>query len=189
MAKRNIFITIFFITLVVLTRTIFHIGENIEFLTAAGLTTSYFLNRKYATLTMLAGLIISDFVIGNSSVFIFTWTGFLFTPLFASLAKKKTYSLIQKASIIQVSGSITTIIFFLWTNLGVVITTSMYSKNLAGLIDSYINGLPFLYNQLGGNLIIVPTIFLGTHLALNLKLRLELPNINKLKRKYGYSAS
>ena len=130
MCTRKILIPVFFITVTVLTRTLFHIGDNIEFLTATGLASSFFLNKKLGFLTIFVSLIISDFIIGNSSIFIFTWTGFLFSPLLSETIRRRKFSLLQSTSVIQGLGLLSTIIFFLWTNFGVVVTTNMYSKKL-----------------------------------------------------------
>jgi hypothetical protein len=91
---------------------------------------------------------------------IFTWTGFLLPVL---LGKKLfNRSLISKNVIIDdlsvsfIAAFISTFIFYLWTNFGVVLVSELYPKTLDGLIASYINAIPFLRLQLIGNLFFVP---------------------------------
>jgi hypothetical protein len=53
-----------------------------------------------------------------------------------------------------------TMFFFFWTNAGVWLLGDgiWYPHTPAGLLQSYINGLPFLRPQLLGNLITVPVV-------------------------------
>ncbi len=152
--------TLIFTTLAILTRTTFHIAPNVEFLTAIGLSSGYFIDKKSMRfLPLISSIVITDFILKNSIIFIFTWSAFLITPLLGQYLKNNSSNFIK---IITLEGSaiISTLIFFLWTNLGVVITTNMYPKNLVGLIQSYINALPFLANQIIGNIFIVPIVFI-----------------------------
>jgi hypothetical protein len=82
------------------------------------------------------------------------------TGKFKNIFKKlpKTLSLALKS---EIAGILSTMVFFFWTNFGVVVTTSMYERSFSGLIQSYINALPFLRNQLIGNIIIVPLVCLA----------------------------
>jgi len=50
----------------------------------------------------------------------------------------------------------------------------MYSKDLNGLLNSYFNAIPFLKNQLLGNLIFVPLIFLGAGLLLKAQAQIRI---------------
>ena len=54
---------------------------------------------------------------------------------------------------------LSTIIFFLTTNAAVWFLTSMYSKTFSGLLASYIAGLPFLQNQIIGDLFFTASLF------------------------------
>ena len=159
------------VALIVVTRTVLHIGENIEFVTAAAITAGYFLQQKrYAVWATLFGLIISDTLIGNTMIFLFTWSGFLAAPLLGMVLSKINFNKKKLSSTIvtaEAMGIISTMVFFLWTNFGVVLTTNMYAKTADGLVQSYINALPFLRNQLIGNLIFVPVIFAAVVLIKN----------------------
>ena len=56
-----------------------------------------------------------------------------------------------------------TVQFFLTTNLGVWMTTSMYEKTFAGLVNCYVAALPFLRTTLVSDLLFVSAIFLAYH--------------------------
>ncbi|MCA9379814.1 hypothetical protein KC675_01400 [Candidatus Dojkabacteria bacterium] len=157
-----------FIVLGFLTRTIFTIGPNVEFVTIASLGAGYFMNnKKLALIVPLVIMALSDAVIGNTSIFIFTWSAFLLTPIIGiALSKINIQKSTAYPALVGLSGSIlSVIIFFLWTNFGVVVTTAMYPDTISGLINSYINALPFLKNQLYGNMIFAPMIFTLVALA------------------------
>lgn len=147
------------VLVVYLTRTSLRIAYNFEFITALSISAGlFFKNKKFAILVPLVSLFISDLIIGNTNIYIFTWSGFLMSAIVGIfldriLKSENNFSLVIGGI---GSGVVSTIIFFLWTNLGVVLQTTMYSKDLAGLTRSYINAIPFLQNQLIGNVILVP---------------------------------
>lgn len=169
------------ISLGILTRTIFHIAPNIEFVTASAFAAGYlFHNKRYSFFVPLAIMLVSDMLIGNTIIFLFTWTAFLATPILGYLSNKvgKNLNIISNA---EIGGLVSTGIFFLWTNFGVVLTTSMYAKNIAGLSQSYINALPFLRNQLLGNILLVPLVLVGAKYLQSL--------ISKIRVKEGTRAN
>lgn len=166
------------ITLILLgitTRTVFHIKPNLEFVTACSLAAGFFFRKNtYAVLIPVLIMFGSDLIIGNTNIYIFTWTGFLVSFLVGVAMKSGrfknfTNSVLKFTGFSQLAAIVSTLLFFLWTNFGVVVTTNMYSKDFSGLIQSYINGLPFLKIQLAGNLLIVPAIFLLSYLVINSK--------------------
>lgn len=165
----DVFFLILYIIVGILSRTIFHIAPNVEFVTGLSIAAGYFFkNKKLSFIVPLCIMAITDFIIGNNIIFLFTWSAFLTAPLFKYIVSvvKETFdgrSEYFKLFISsEVAGILFTFFFFLWTNFGVVVTSDMYPKNIVGVIQSYIMGLPFLANQLLGNLIIVPFIFVST---------------------------
>lgn len=143
------------ISIGIVTRTIFHIGPNVEFVTACSLTAGWFLQeKKFSWVVPFGIMVITDFLIGNSIIFIFTWSAFLCAPLFSRYINARHLYISATDA-----GICFTLFFFLWTNFGVVVTSNMYPKTIQGLGLSYVNGLPFLFNQLIGNMVIVPALF------------------------------
>ncbi len=179
MKKRDYFYITFVVSLGVLTRTVFHLGPNIEFITAISLASGYFIkNRKYSIIVPLVVMFTSDFIIGNTKIYLFTWSAFLLAPLWGRVMKSyrlgrimsKGPKVFTKTVSSGLFGVAFTLFFFLWTNLGVVVVSDMYPKTIEGLLMSYQMGLPFLLNQLIGNLIIVPAIFLISNIFYSQKL-------------------
>jgi hypothetical protein len=149
-----------------LERTVWDLGPNIELVTAAMILASFYLGRKSAFWLTFAIIALSDRIIGNSKIFLFTWSGFLLPALFISPILKKLatyYQLLTTKKIftglpLVFVGLSANIFFYLWTNLGVWVLDSwgMYTKDLPGLIKCYIYGLPFLKNQIISSLIFIP---------------------------------
>lgn len=141
----------------VLTRTVWHIGPNIEFVTVLTLLGGLLIQTNWLRfLIPVIIMISSDLIIGNSNIIFFTWSAFLIVPIIGSAIKN---SKINKLIGMEIGGIVGTLFFFLWTNFGVVVVSDMYPNSIGGLLESYYNGLPFLVNQLVGNLVIVPIVF------------------------------
>lgn len=176
MKLKEIILSLSFIILGITTRTIFHLGPNIEFVTGVSLAAGFFINnQKLRLLIPMLIMLISDLIIGNSYIFLFTWSAFLIAPVLGNILKKQNDKLegnkfLKLFVISEFGGVLFTIFFYLWTNFGVVITTDMYEKSLSGLAQSYVSALPFLTPQLLSNLLIVPFVFIASYIALNYKI-------------------
>jgi len=166
------------IALGVLTRTVWHIAPNVEFVTALTLVSAYVLRKSYSLIVPLGIMVISDLVIGNSMIFVFTWSAFSLAYVFGKALKtekiNKVFSKLPHTLALGLKSEgaavISTLFFYLWTNFGVVVVSNMYPKTLEGVLLSYQMGLPFLVPQLIGNMIIVPAIFLLVDFAYKGKL-------------------
>src|SRR3989338_2437344 len=77
MKNKNLFIAILLIVLGVASRTIWHVWPNVELVTSIALISSSFLSRKWTLFVIISVMAISDMLIGNTNIFIFTWSGFL----------------------------------------------------------------------------------------------------------------
>src|SRR5258706_9885632 len=154
MNRKDFSLIIFFVLIGVLTRTLLHIAPNVEFITAVCLSSAIFLKNKNLTMSVpLLSLFISDLIIGNSSIYLFTWSGFLVISVFGLVLNNKkfekfTKTLTSRTLLVEAAGILGTLFFFLWTNFGVVVVSNMYPKTPQGLALSYFNGLPFLASQL-----------------------------------------
>ena len=171
----QIFTAIILITLGILTRTVFHIGPNFEFVTAISLIAGYmFTSKKIAMAVPFTIMFVSDSIIGNTNIFLFTWSAYLLMPFIGGVLKRfKTNNRLKKIMALEGTGILSVLMFYFWTNAGVVITTNMYSKDLVGLVTSYINALPFLKPQLLGVLLTVPIIYILVILAQKLVFKRE----------------
>src|SRR3990167_10724815 len=110
-------------------RVIFDLGPNIELITMAMILSSFYFGKKESFWLTFAIIAISDRVIGNSNIFLFTWSGFL-VPAFlvSSILKVFTKRITNHESritkkIFDISsltllGFSSNIFFYLWTNFG-----------------------------------------------------------------------
>ena len=156
--KKILFITLFILAFI--ERVVFDLGPNTELVTLAMILGAAYIGRKesfWLTLTIMAA---TDLILGNTNIFIFTWTGFLVPALvLGTVFKRKVLQGAKKFGLATVSGVGVNLFFYFWTNFGVWLLGSMYPKTIAGLASSYINALPFLKMQLISTLFFVPIGF------------------------------
>lgn len=129
---------------------------NLELITAATFFAAVLLRHRAAVLVPFAAAAVSDALLGNTSILVFTWTAWAVIGLGALLARRTTGWRRYAAALgVGVGGSVW---FFLWTNLGVWLQArgTFYTAGLDGLAASYVAGLPFFRTMLLGNLILVP---------------------------------
>jgi hypothetical protein len=159
-----------------LERTVFDLGPNFELVTTVMVLASFYFGTKESFCLTFAIIAFSDRINGNSSIFLFTWSGFLIPALFINdffktisikLPIKKSVHLPNfalKLTLLTSLGLFANLFFYIWTNFGVWLLDSfnMYPNTLRGLLMSYINGLPFLKYQIISTLLFLPltkTIF------------------------------
>lgn len=101
-------------------------------------------------------MLISDLFLGFHSTIPYVYLSFLLIVFIGRrLQKKKTF-----IRIITISFT-SSVLFFLITNFGVWISTNMYAKNFAGLVNAYDMGLPFFRNTLIGDMFYTLVFFYG----------------------------
>jgi hypothetical protein len=180
-AARDLVLVSVAVALGVLFRTTWHLGANFEVVTATIVVAAHFLrDKRLVLLQSLLILVLSDLLLGNSNILVFTWTGFLIPAagnLF--LPKPQVKPLLQ----LQIRALLSVLFFFLWTNFGVVLLTEMYSKDLVGLLHSYFNALPFLVNQLLASVVAVPLLFMAVKLGVKLAENREQGELRNVKLK------
>lgn len=160
--KSKLISAVLLIFLGILFRTVLHVGDNIEFVTTAALLSGAYLGMGWSIGVPVISMVISDLIIGNSNIFIFTWSAYMIIGISGFLLQKfKIKS--QKLMIARATGLgvLSAVFFFLWTNFGVWLLDSfgMYPKTIEGLMNAFLLGLPFLQLNLIGNLIFIPVSF------------------------------
>lgn len=130
-------------------------GPNVELVTVVTLLAAVYLGRRWSALLVILVMGISDFFLGNTLIWVFTWSAFLMNMVWGGwvIRGKKIF-----AVGVGVGASVW---FYVWTNFGVWLLDrwGMYSHDLFGLMQCYINGLPFLKMNLLSNMVIVPVGF------------------------------
>lgn len=147
-------------------------------ISAIAIFSGAYLNKKYAIVIPIIAIAVSDYLLlyidpfGNPqinfsniypitkmfhSTFIYVYVSFAVSGLIGIWIKKH-----NKPSNIIIASFLASLQFYLITNFGVW-QTGMYSRNLNGLLESYIMGLPFFkYTMLGD--LFYTTVFFGTYI-------------------------
>jgi len=135
----------------------YQFAPNLELVTAISVLVAITMGWRMALIVPIVTMIISDIIIGNSSIFIFTWGSFAIIGLSAVILRKLNDK--PKLQIISSVGFATasTFLFFIVTNFGVWLQ-GWYPMTWAGLVDCFVMAIPFYRTMLIGNLIMVPTI-------------------------------
>ena len=128
---------IFLTTLLVLSRIIPHPPNFTPIL--AGIIFLPFIKRdiKFSVFVPLGGMLISDLIIGMHSLMLWTYGPIIILSLLSY------YFSNDKASRIASLAIASPAIFYLMSNFGVWINSPMYTKDFSGLIQCYVNAIPF----------------------------------------------
>ena len=157
MARKKILFSLFLIIFGVLFRIFLNKAfaiPNFESVTALSLVSGSFLGGLSGPIIPLFIIFLSDIFFQNTSVYIFTWSAFALIGVFGCFVKRSSRHYFLK---ITLTGILSVFFFFVWTNFGWWLTSSMYEMNLQGLLKCYIAGIPFLKNQLVSSLIFIPS--------------------------------
>jgi uncharacterized protein DUF6580 len=116
---------------------------------------AYFSSKRAALAVPLLSLVAGDIVTGFHRLIPFVYASFLVSVAIGFwLRRKKTAPRVGAATL---AGAFQ---FFLVTNFAVWVTsTGSYSKNLAGLAECYLAGVPFFWNTLAGDAFYVALLF------------------------------
>ncbi|HEX5797673.1 MAG TPA: DUF6580 family putative transport protein [Candidatus Saccharimonadales bacterium] len=123
---------------------------------AIALFGAVYLKRRYALILPVVALLISDIFIGFDSLQsrLTVYGSFMLVGLLGlAIRKRKNVATIIGGSL---AGSI---IFYLITNFAYFYPPTMYPHNLAGVVSSYYNALPFFRNTLLGDLFYTGLLF------------------------------
>ena len=111
---------------------------------------------KLSVLIPLLAMVISDMFLGIHKTIPYVYISFIIIFFLGrSIKNEITF---KKIVIISLVSSI---LFFLITNLGVFITGSMYQKSFSGLIQCYFMGIPFFRNTAISDIFYSLTFFYG----------------------------
>lgn len=151
---------IFFVIGAVLLRLLPHI-PNITPIAAIALFGGVYLNKRLAFILPLAAMLISDYFIGFHNTMIYVYGSFIIIGLIG--LHLRTHKTVVNVILGTLAGSI---LFFFITNAGVWIQGA-YARDITGLYNSLIMGLPFFRYTVSGDLLYVGLFFGSYEFALN----------------------
>lgn len=115
---------------------------------------AYFDSKLSSVLVPLSALFLSDMMLGFHSTMPFVYGAFLITVILGwTMSEKKTALNVVTYSLAS------SMLFFVISNYGVWAMDAMYSKSFSGLIECYVMALPFLRNQILGDLFFSGVMF------------------------------
>jgi hypothetical protein len=161
------------ITILVISRIIPHI-PNIAPIAAMSLFAGAKLPFRYAVIIPLGAMAVSDYFLGYHSTMLFVYGSFLVIAYIGRLMRsnKSPWKIIG-------ASLISSLLFFIVTNLGVFLAGDIYPRTVAGLVECYLAALPFFRNTIIGDVVYTGVFFGGYELLqrIDLKTMLSLRKI------------
>ena len=155
----HVLITAVLITVIVLSRYLPH-GANFTPVAGIALLSGLLLaDRRLALVVPVAGMLLSDLLIAGTysvGVMLVVYLSFTLPVFWARKNWAMHLGLTGKLAWLGegvLKGLAATVAFYLLSNLAVFVFTPMYTKSLSGLLQCYINALPFVRPILAANLI------------------------------------
>lgn len=119
----------------------FDLGPNVELVMTAAVLAHLYLGRNWSIGVVLVSLAVSDLLIGNTMIIMFTWSAF---GLIAWQAGKiKIYKGMKRVVAGGSYGLAGALFFYVYTNFGVWLISNMYVHSWEGLLKCYVMALPF----------------------------------------------
>ena len=136
------FLPISLILILALARLIPH-PYNFSPMLAVGIFSGFYFRQFYLGLfIVIFSMFIGDLFLGFHSTMFFTYISLAVAVLIGLYVKH------FKFTEILFSGLASSVCFFIITNFGAWLTLEMYTKNFAGLLQSYVMAIPFFHNTL-----------------------------------------
>lgn len=120
---------------------------NVAPISAMALFGGAYLSRKSALIFPILAMVASDLFLGFHDTIGWVYVSFLLIALMGMALKNRTN--FRNIVLATLGGSV---LFYLITNFGVWYSTPLYSKDLGGLMNSYLMAIPFFRNTLMGDL-------------------------------------
>ena len=161
----QIVVALLLVALIVAGRLLPH-AANFTPVAAVGLFAGVYFRKIWAPLLPLAGLLISDLFIGGYGVrgMVVVYGSFALTFLIGKVmargglfAKRGRFG----SKFVRILGGsiVGAVLFFLITNNVFLYTPALYSHDFAGMMASYVAGLPFFRSQIMGDLFYSGVLF------------------------------
>ena len=139
---KKLLIATLLILVAVSERLWFDLGANVELVMTVSVIASIYLGRRWGVMVAVLVLMISDMVIGNTAILIFTWSAFGLIAAGGGWLKQWQG---RKRSLAGAGyGLLGALFFYFYTNFGVWLIGGLYPHTWQGLVRCYWMGLLFL---------------------------------------------
>lgn len=145
------------------------------------------LGGYYTFIVPISVMVITDIVLGNTWILLFTWSGFAILGLIGYMLKTKKSLTMKRVPRILGVGIVGILLYDLWTNFGTWLG-GWYTHTWEGLALCYTKALPFMFwhllsTTIALTLVIVPIIYLKEQ-----KITLPEYNIAPLEKRLSIAA-
>ena len=128
------------------------------------------LGGYYTFIVPISIMMITDLVIGNNAILLFTWSGFAILALFGYLVKTRHNLSIKKIPITLGAGIAGILVYDIWTNFGCFL--GWYPKTITGLTTCYTAAIPFtlwhlLSTTISLTLVLIPIALFSKNININ----------------------
>jgi len=117
---------------------------------------AYFSDKRVAFLVPFLALLLSDLLLGLHDTMIYVYGGFALTVIIGFWIRQNLS--ISRVALAAVGASV---LFFIVTNFGAWVTSSIYPMTTDGLMQAYVAAIPFFQNSLLGNFVFTALLFGG----------------------------
>lgn len=167
MNKKSILIVTGLIVFAALTRLLPHAYNFTPLGAIALFGAAYFTEKRWALIIPLLAFWMSDLLLNNITYAAyydgFTWltSGMLYTYGSIAMIVVLGYYLLKKITFGRVLGGAlgASVIFFIVSNFGVWVSSSMYPLSIEGLIACYTAAIPFFHYTIAGNVVYSAVLF------------------------------
>ncbi len=150
---KKLLIATLLILVAVSERLWFDLGANVELVMTVSVIASIYLGRRWGVMVAVLVLMISDMVIGNTAILIFTWSAFGLIAAGGGWLKQWQG---RKRSLAGAGyGLLGALFFYFYTNFGVWLIGGLYPHTWQGLVRCYWMGLLFLKLHAVSSMILV----------------------------------
>lgn len=122
-----------------------------------------FLKSYYVFIVPVSVLLITDLILGNNYIFLFTWSGIVMVGLLFYFLKSKNKFTIKKTPLLLGTGVGSVLLYDIWTNFGCFL--GWYPHTINGLSMCFTVALPFmmwhlLSTTIAFSLIVLPILYI-----------------------------
>lgn len=164
--KNRIFAAFLLITIGVLTRLILNgiFFLDLFFVIAIiSLLSGLLIGGYYTFIVPISTMIITDLILGNTLILLFTWSGFVIIGIIGYILKSKNSLKLKRTPTIIGAGIGGILLYDLWTNFGCWL--GWYPHTTNGLLLCYTNAIPFTLwhlfsTTLALTILILPIVYL-----------------------------
>lgn len=115
---------------------------------------AYFSDKKFAFIVPIAAMLLTDLIIGFHSGMLSVYLSFVLIVGIGIVLSRNI-----KLKNVLVASLLSSILFFVATNFQVWLQSTLYPKNISGLIACYVAAIPFFHYTVLGDFFFVGVLF------------------------------